>query len=208
MPPKENGKIPEFTLAQAVALLVAGFCVGWLAGMSISPFAQTLLTSLTTITIAVTAGLAGVQLKGTDAQSATSRTIVLNAVPLALAVVGLTCGSGIGIYARSNEWLAGDPEILIRKWKGAGVDDAELRKRILERWFPTSAPIERSKSIEGFLFAAASLAECTSWKTATDEDLRGQLGAAADPQIRAFAKEIGDPSALRAATSYLLCSKK
>ncbi len=157
----------------ALCLFASGCGVGWMVGLSVSPIVQTLVGSVVALIVTLASGLAGIKASAQDApssgQSPTPATVggrifkhSLDPVPIALFVVGLALGSSVGIYARTNNWLGLDPQLLVRQWKGSGLEDKEILQRAFNELYPpttkssTEGKPSNANAHEGVLFAVTA----------------------------------------------------
>lgn len=114
-----------------IALLVTGFCVGSLAGLSASPVISGIITAVVASAAAIVAAAAGLQ------AIVRSR---LNAVPLAFFVVALLLGACFGLVLRINNALGIDPvDQDIASWKKRGIDEDLVVRRAFLQAYPPSA---------------------------------------------------------------------
>jgi hypothetical protein len=125
---------PTKPVWEVLCLLVAGYGVGWLLGLSVSPVAQSLLTALLGILTAIIAGLSGLTLpkpaldKDDVAASKTPQSPIVTAVPFGLVMFGIILGSATGVFCRKNNILGFQPDIFIQRWKAlSAVDKQQLR---------------------------------------------------------------------------------
>ena len=125
-----------------IALLVTGFGIGWLAGLSVSPVIAMIISSLLATAAAVITVLSGLETSSSDPMNASKLRQFLglnvNPWPIALLVIGIIGGSVLGISVRTNNWLSPKapvaPTVLeeVNQWVDAGVADrSEVARRIL-----------------------------------------------------------------------------
>jgi hypothetical protein len=95
---------------RAACIVISGSCVGYLAGLSVSPVAGVVLSGVVAVVVALTSALAGL---GTEipsseatAKSPVRRTpMAVNPVPVTLLLLGIVAGSTTGIWSRTHDWL-------------------------------------------------------------------------------------------------------
>jgi len=99
--------IPNRRGLGAVYIALSGGCVGFLAGLSVSPVAGALLSAITALVVGITGTLAGVQVSGAGDSTANALgpRITVNALPVALLLMGMVAGSVIGVATRTHNWL-------------------------------------------------------------------------------------------------------
>ena len=97
---------------------VSGTCVGLLAGLSLSPVVHDLLSTLTTLVVATTGVLAGLEFepdsdpKDADALKHTRRLshrVAVDPLPMACVFLGIVFGAGGGLFTRTHNFLGVSP---------------------------------------------------------------------------------------------------
>lgn len=170
-----------------LALVFCGLSLGWLMGMSVSPMVKDVLTALlavvTTLLMAL-AGLSGNKQTEND-NSLIERLRSFDALPVGVFLIFLALGSAGGVFARTNDLLGPNPNVLAWRWGLAANDTVrlQLRKSLINRRFPvrsgattaqtsTVSPDERS-----VLFASVGDAKsfCESIETANGDELRVKM---------------------------------
>jgi hypothetical protein len=103
-----------------------GLLLGLVVGLSITPVVAGLVGALTSL-LAVFLGL--------DASAATRRLPTVNAVRIGAFGFATVLGIGLGLFARINNPLALDPDLLMSKWEAALPDNPTLARQmmVLER---------------------------------------------------------------------------
>jgi len=91
-------------------IFVSGGCIGFLAGLSVSPVAEPLVTSVAALVITLTTALAGLnQTKSSDEPSTTVNQsgirVAANPIPIGVLVLGITLGVVCGILTRTHDLL-------------------------------------------------------------------------------------------------------
>lgn len=135
-----------------LCLLVSGFGLGWLVGLSSSPVIQTILTSLIAVVVSISGAIAGLRPSDSDEGPDTleegeeeknrSRSgrrpaaILLDPLPVMCMVVGLACGASAGVYARANGWLAARTNSYVAEWKDTGLTPQEITMRVFNSLYP------------------------------------------------------------------------
>ena len=226
-------------------LVVIGLGVGWLAGLSVSPVASVVITSALGAAAAIVGALAGVaradhgshdkpggapaqrKVLGNWTESGAVRPIA--SWPLAVLVVGLVLGSGMGVWARTHNWLGQNPSV--RAWSALGVDPGALEGEI--RWWAERGVTglseddvtlrlfnlrypERAADLaprgpetgadQGVLFSQPS-DECNRLSGATDENLFRTMNESPNRLVRAIADLSSSPSKLREVVT-IACSRE
>lgn len=127
------------TYATLFYLAVIGISTGFLVGLSLSPVVAGVLSSVLTLVLSAVGALAGLTEKAdsdeppaTPKPHGTSRLPALDVRPVAAMCLALACGSGAGMLARSNDLFGPRPSVYLRRWKNLGIEDAELKLRILD----------------------------------------------------------------------------
>lgn len=166
------------------ALVVTGFGIGWLAGLSVSPVVSIVITTLTGSVATIIAALSGVKEEFLNSESspATLRRLLRNVtpVPLAWLVAGLLVGTVMGIAVRTNNWLSPTPpsppptlslKEEIQQWVDLGLDQQD----VVNKYFasrvnlppPAPSPVlsnQAPSATDSVLFATASPDECVAWQ--------------------------------------------
>jgi hypothetical protein len=158
---------------QIFALLLAGAGVGWLAGLSVSPVATTLLAALMSAVGGVVAGFA-------SAGSDSSRERV-DAWPAAALVLGVALGSPTGILARTHSVF------------GAELVGAPSEAPSTSASGPQSA---RTPAALAALYSVAA-DDCARLLGSPDRALIGALETSRLPWGPRLAKRVPDPLVLR-----------
>ena len=118
------------------ALVVTGFGIGWLAGLSVSPVVSIVLTSVTGIAAAVVTALSGLKEDPADPKVKERRRLPqIEVWPLAILLVGMLIGSTLGILARNNHLFGSDVTSEIQKWAAADVP----KEAVIDRLFGATA---------------------------------------------------------------------
>lgn len=103
-------------LGQLAAVVATGLGIGWLAGLSLSPVAHIVVTSVLGLAAAAVAVFASVDLpakekeektepNGANASGAKLPRGPVNAAPIALLVLSISAGAPLGVYVRTHEFL-------------------------------------------------------------------------------------------------------
>ncbi|MEZ4737411.1 MAG: hypothetical protein R3E79_60820 [Caldilineaceae bacterium] len=138
------------------ALVVTGFGIGWLAGLSVSPVVSIVITSVTGSVATIIAALSGVKEEFLDTESspATLRRLLraVTPVPLAWLVGGLILGSIAGIGARNYNLLGPKPATAlaqeVNKWTAYGLDEQVVARRLFEAQYGYRGLLEQNPAIE------------------------------------------------------------
>lgn len=181
--------------------LLAGAGIGWLAGLSVSPVIQGVITGLVTASVAVSSVLAGIRKpdvreerpdRSDESESEPkagakreSRSSV-DAMPVAVLIIGIAVGAPLGICVRAHNWLGTESH--------ASGDAASA--------------VKASDLGGGVLYVSLSSEERERLLAASDEMLLRVMSASHNERVRAFATRCGDnPQCLRAAVEELICHK-
>ena len=139
-------------IQNAFCLLVSGFGLGWLVGLSVSPVVQTVLASLIALVVSLSTALAGLRTGDTQKEDEVSTNSSVNApprrnltwrlpdfldpLPVMFMVVGLACGASVGVYGRANNWLGARSNIYVEEWKETGLSAKEITTRVFDLLYP------------------------------------------------------------------------
>ncbi len=124
---------PKLARSQIGAILLTGIGVGWLAGLSLSPVAHIVITSVIGLAAAAVAALAGVELPVQEKDSKDEATPQpklpagpVNAFPIALLVLAVAGGAPLGILARTHQ-VFGVQELPTAEKKKEDKDDEKAK---------------------------------------------------------------------------------
>ena len=149
------------------ALVVTGFGIGWLAGLSVSPVVSIVISSLLGTAAAAVAVLSGLEFASVDGEKkATVRQFLglhPNPWPIACLVIGLVIGSMFGIRARNYHWFGSDLSSEVAKWENADLANNPIARRLFELQYPYT-PYARSKTLLGQDLST----DYTRWLSATN----------------------------------------
>lgn len=126
-------------------IALSGISLGWLVGLSVSPVLHLIVESVLGVIVTIVSALVGVKVGGGNAaeeesdrpsspESLASK-LTLDLVPLAVLTVSLAIGASVGVFARTNELLGPQPDMLVHRWQGAGLSDEQLRSRLLDQMY-------------------------------------------------------------------------
>ncbi|MBX3016218.1 MAG: hypothetical protein KF832_32155 [Caldilineaceae bacterium] len=130
----------------SIALMVTGFGIGWLAGLSVSPVISIVITSITGSVATIIAALSGAkeELLDKDATPTTLKRLLqaVTPMPLAWLVAGLIVGSGTGIWMRTHNWLSPNPpepppalslQEEVTQWEALGLPREDVVRGLFEQ---------------------------------------------------------------------------
>lgn len=135
----------NLSTASNLGLLIIGFGIGCLLGVSVSPVVSIAITSLTGAAASIIAALSGLQEKQSNPKESDKYQISLsrwsvNPWPLAVLVIGIILGSIGGILARTHDILGANisAEITneVQKWTIVGLNEEEIERRLFELEHP------------------------------------------------------------------------
>ncbi|MCI5178463.1 MAG: hypothetical protein D3911_03910 [Candidatus Electrothrix sp. AW3_4] len=181
----------------AISLVIIGFGVGWLTGLSISPVVAALLSSIIGAVLVLAAVLSGFSYG--DNASLIKNVSDISPVPFALLMVGIIAGTSSGIWVRThnvlgvisvekqdNSFTKLQEELTQLKeqegeggekgkWEGLDILLSDIAQRIIDKYYPKGgAAVNKSK--------AASSSEKTSKKDGiTRESVLFSAGNTAKP---------------------------
>jgi hypothetical protein len=163
---------PLGEISNAFALLITGFGIGWLAGLSLSPVIGTILAGIMGAASGVVAAVASV---GSDILRRR-----VNAWPAAVLVVGVVVGSSTGIVARSRNLF------------GSAVIGEQVES------VPSGSMVQDPRVLAGLtaLYSAGS-DDCKRLLGSPDQALIGALETSRFPWAQRLAKRVSDPKVLR-----------
>ena len=196
-------------MLQVVSLVVIGIGIGWLVGLSVSPVVSIVVTSLTAAAGALLAVLSGSQQPEVQSDTSSEDTFSqmkrrTDALPIAALVLGIICGSAIGLAARNYGWLGTDLDLEIHKWTKYGLDERSVADRLFEAAYPSVGSQETPhapwvKPEVGVLFGTAADMEtaCVSLLDLEDDELTRYAKGSSLNGIQILGDAIDDPETLR-----------
>lgn len=121
-------------LITLLALLIIGFTIGWLVGMSTSPIVAVLVTALLSIVTAIV----GIRSKDT------AEIKIISPFQISIICIGLLIGAHVGVIYRTHDLLGYSTQLQIQKWNAEelieeseawgklGLDKVRLAEYFLE----------------------------------------------------------------------------
>ena len=188
-------------LVLTFSLLITGMGIGWFVGLSASPVASIIITSLTGATASLVAAASGM--------TKLARSNV-NPLPLAILISGLVVGTIYGIESRAYNRFAQDIEDEVQRWRNAGLelDEEVIVRRIFDHQYaigeaggPGFEPIR-----SGVLSSTASDA-CAQLSRQNGERLRQLLLVSPVESWRTLPAIIEDDIALLRIVEEVICLK-
>lgn len=213
--------------------------------MSVSPVLGTVVGGIVAALLAVVGALAGVDLGNPEPKGGSGEPRASNppsslqllksqisVVPLACVILSVVAGAVAGVYGRTHQWLAADPQAFINRWQSAGLThDEALQLLIRESYGPnvgTLAKQEPSQKEEGdhgadspktlssglspVLFATVAPKECQTYKNlyGHGEELVRALATSSDERVRLLTKHLWEnsknPQIIELVTKDLICA--
>ena len=132
---KNESHSPKPTRSQLRSIVLTGVGIGWLAGLSLSPVAHIVITSVVGLAAAAVAAFASVELplKEKDAKDKEAAIPVpklpagpVNAAPIAVLVLAIAAGAPLGILARTHQ-VFGVQEVPSGEKKKEDKDDEKAK---------------------------------------------------------------------------------
>jgi hypothetical protein len=204
-------------------VVIGGLCVGWFVGLSVSPVVHIVLASILALVVSAASAIAGLDKppleeppkEETSPPSLPQRMsrIRIDPRPIALLVLGLAVGSSLGTYTRANNWLGADPGRIVERWKGDGLDEGIIRKKVFEELYgPVKEGGEEGVSTKptpsgGWLFAVTA-EDCDNLRMRHGRALRTELTLLNDPRVNAFLEISTDSLAMEALKQFLCADRK
>jgi len=211
--------MPHRNQISILNLLASGLGVGWIVGLSASPAVSIVLGSIMALVVSLTSAIAGLARsdrsgdeKNPEASGSITQKVSrahFDPRPIAFLVVGLAIGASIGAYARTNDWLGVNPRTLVERWKGVGLEEAEIRTRLFSEVYPRGSSegedtkVQHVSANAGVLFAVKTT-DCGSIRLLHGEALWVGLRQLNNPRIEAFLNVSRDSVAMEA-LKELLC---
>lgn len=180
------------------SVLISGLGMGWLVGLSVSPVISIVITSITGAVAAVITALSGLEEKAKWSVSP---------VPLALLVVGLAIGSGVGIRTRNLDWFGRNLAAEAVMWEAAGLtlDKSEIVQRMFDDLYPNDGQQgENTQHSTSILFARAT-DECASLRNRAGEKLLTELKTSTVVEFRKLPELITDVDILERMVKEVVC---
>lgn len=216
-----------------VWLLIIGFGVGWLMGLSVSPVVSIVITSVTASAAAIIAALSGLEGKPDQAQQGNGQQLLVSRwtvdpLPLMVLVIGIVGGSLLGIKARNDSWLGSPVSIEVKRWTDAGLvgpdglNDKELVRRLFESQYYTgtatlagNAPtsVTAFPALGTVLFSISSsdcerlIAGSAQWFAKSDPvPLENALRTSSEPKLQQLPDIITDTQTLAEVVDKVICA--
>ena len=150
----------------AISLVIIGFGVGWLTGLSISPVVAALLSSIIGAVLVLAAVLSGFSYG--DNASLIKNVSDISPVPFALLMVGIILGTSSGIWVRThnvlgvisvekqdNSFTKLQAELTQLKeqegeggekgkWEGLDIPLSDIAQRIIDKYYPKGSGVNKS----------------------------------------------------------------
>lgn len=186
-------------------LIIVGIGIGWLVGLSQSP----VIAGAIAVIMAASAALVGSLGKFPANASLSPRnsgiSALLNPMPLAALVIGISLGAPVGLYGRNSGWFtpaiatSAPPnlEALVSRWEKLGVNRHEIAKRLLDRELPLKSAhgvygqSEQPRTVPNGL-VAASASECSNFRAAAKDRVLLELRGSSRPHLRKLANSLPD----------------
>ena len=146
----------QTTLVFGGALLLAGFGLGWLMGLSTTPLVATIFSALLASAAAILGALGGVETqKNAEANAEQANdagsgglprwNTRINPLPLAFLALGIVIGSIFGVRARNFNWLGSDVANEVQKWTDTGLTEKAVAERLFENKFPAQYQVKNQE---------------------------------------------------------------
>jgi hypothetical protein len=179
-----------------LSLLIIGFGIGWLAGMSVSPVASIVISALLGVAISIFGVTAiflefGKDSRGVPHKMGFSLTEAIDIGKFALVVFGIVAGVNIGIWMRVHETLGVKKqndsfvnmqndlnrlEIWFEKMdEKAGLEKKQIVQRILDKYYPKGGVVNKSKHGDPILFSQTANDTCRNLYSLSGKDLRQEV---------------------------------
>lgn len=184
------------------SILITGLGIGWLVGLSVSPVISIVITSITGAAAAVITALSGLEEKSKWSVSP---------VPLALLVVGLAIGSGIGVRTRNLDWLGRNLAAEAVMWEAAGLrlDKGEIIRRLFDTQYSASGgqggSVSNSRNATTTLLFDTAADECAGLRNRTGEKLLTELKTSTVVGFRKLPELITDVNILERVIKEVVC---
>ncbi len=158
-----------FTTPQALAVLVSGLGIGWLAGLSASPVVSGVIASLLGVA-------AGVVTTFRSASASSAKSVVADARPVALLVVGVALAATAGVAVRTHDLLS--PPAKLEQVEQSAVSKENLISRSV-------------------LFAQPGSEECAELLSLEPKHIRLGFRSSSSEEMRRLGDVIKDTELLR-----------
>ncbi len=144
----------RYKLINAISLIVIGFGTGWLVGLSVTPVVSIIITSIVGVAATLLTVISGLKAwtpeseesETTDEPQKLNNSLNVTPIPIAIFIVGILLGSGLGVFARTHNWLGSQLFFEVKKWTDIGLDKKEVAQRLLDSEYPTSSMYSHSWS--------------------------------------------------------------
>jgi hypothetical protein len=205
-----------------LSVVVSGFGIGWLMGVTTSPVVQIVVGALVSAVVGITAvanvipGFSPLSRANDDDDSPRgSRT--LRESTSALLVVGILIGSASGIAVRTRNWLAPSPSEVIETWSSRGLDRKVIAQRLFDQVYPGSPtedvtkdekkePLKSDPKVGTGVLFSLSVDECNSLRLRTGVALINELATSPNEKLKRLSKMTSDTKLLSELVE-LLCAQ-
>ena len=181
----------KLPIADCVALVFAGLAIGWIAGLSTSAVASTIIAGILALAGAVISVLSGSEshrakpINGEDNEMAGGTRAIANrvtAVPVGLLAIAIAFGAPVGIIARSHQWFG-----------SASGFDAD----------------PKSKQVDvGNLYGTKGIGFDDIQSLETPEQILAELSGIPDPRMQSFVRSLAGKKDLTAADTLKAVAKE
>jgi hypothetical protein len=190
-------------------VLIVGIGIGWLVGLSETP----VVAGAIAVTMAASAALVGSlgkypQKSAVLTNGGARMSELLDPLPLAALVIGISVGAPIGLYARTSGWFlpaaapatSPDLEAIVSRWEKLGLDRNEVAKRLLDRELPIRTTDRSHGEGEHARIVPSGLVvgsddECAGFRAAAKDRVLFELRGSHRPHVRKLANSLPDTRA-------------
>jgi hypothetical protein len=148
-------------------------------------------------------------------------------------VLSIVAGTVVGVYSRTHQWLATDPQAFILRWQGLGLTHDQALQLLIRTSYggvvgaakeepekketgnKESGPSDLPQSaLSPVLFATVAAQECAEYKNhyGHGDELLRALAASSDERVRLLTKHLWEtsknPQIIELVTKDLICAPK
>lgn len=185
-----------------VWILISGFGVGMLSGLSVSPVISIIINGIIGVAVATITVLSGLKPSDDSATTSWPRIQPVTPFPVAILVIGIVTGALVGVPIRTYQLLGPNIDRTVSVWvapspQSSGLTAEEVRRRIFESTYPIAESVTLnsttgSANLPGLHSAPFSASNCDLLTTTTAERLPAIMVAlsADEPTLSALAQVI------------------
>jgi hypothetical protein len=121
-----------YGITNTLLIFLSATSVGWMAGLSASPVAATIISALMSAIVAVGAGLTAFKLGNLTVRSAF---VEFPTIPVAAIAFGMALGVAAGVWSRTHDVLSPTLESRLNGWVALGAKREDVVRAMLAQQY-------------------------------------------------------------------------